>query len=45
MLKSAERGKVTLIKNFNPYDHDTPTHRQADGRTDGQLVMAIPRSA
>jgi len=50
MLVPAERRKVGLIsreiisKNSNAYDHNLPTS-QADGQTDGQLIMAITLSA
>jgi len=49
MLRSAESEKVRLIavkllsQNSILYDHDTSTS-QTDGRTDGRLALAIPRS-
>jgi len=51
MLGSAESEKVTLISReiifakFQPiYNHDTST-LQTDGQIDGQLALAVPRSA
>jgi len=47
MFVSAERGKVRLISREIPtYVITIPQrHRQTDGRTDGQLALAIPREA
>jgi len=51
MLGSAEKEKVSLIRreiifaeNSNLYDHDT-SPLETDGRTGGQLALAIPHSA
>jgi len=50
MLGSEERGKVrvmsheNIFQEFHLYGHDTST-LQTDKRTDGQLALAIPRSA
>jgi len=57
MLRSAKSEKVRLISReiifqefqvSNVYDHDTSTSQtdgRTDRRTDGQLALAIPRSA
>jgi len=48
MLGSAERGKVRLIsrERIPTYMTTIPQrYRRTDRRTDGQLALAIPRSA